>query len=423
MFRYFRKGLLATFLTVLVLAAGFSDYRPTAFDLAVAPYQYSLVNWEVSHFMDKWLGKLGGLMPWNSQPSREQRIALAQEYFDLNPRLQELERRLVSPGDDSDSLSEDEARSVRSEIESIRDRRSSIQGEVEEIIESEISAVLAQEGFSSRIGLIFPPVDTVYARSPAVLILSPRDRIHRQTSRLLSPGINNQQRNELEELVLREENMSALVESTGGVATFPSVVSGSSSLHHAVVTTAHEWLHHWFFFQPLGQHFWDSSQMTTLNETAATLAGEVIGDRAFTAMTGEVVNRDPQPPSQDPSAFDFNAEMRETRLMTESLLAQGKIVEAEAYMEERRQFMVANGFFIRKINQAFFAFHGSYAASAASISPIDGQLEELRARSDSLEEFIKTIGRFASHREFLDFLDGTASIDSTSGGSTLVVPR
>ena len=92
MFRYFRKGVLAAFITLLVLAAGHSDYRPTAFDLAVAPYRYSLVNWEVSHFMDKWLGKLGDLMPWSSQPSREERIALAQEYFDLNPRLQELER-------------------------------------------------------------------------------------------------------------------------------------------------------------------------------------------------------------------------------------------------------------------------------------------------------------------------------------------
>ena len=53
----------------------------------------------------------------------------------------------------------------------------------------------------------------------------------------------------------------------------------------------------------------------------------------------------------------------------EGLLAQGKIEEAEAYMEERRRFLAANGHFIRKINQAFFAFHGSYATSPASISP------------------------------------------------------
>ena len=74
-------------------------------------------------------------------------------------------------------------------------------------------------------------------------------------------------------------------------------------------------------------------------------------------------------------------------------------------MEERRQLMVANGHFIRKINQAFFAFHGSYATSAASISPIDGQLEQLRSRSDTLEDFLKRVAGFGSYQEFLEYLE------------------
>ena len=86
------------------------------------------------------------------------------------------------------------------------------------------------------------------------------------------------------------------------------------------------------------------------------------------------------------------------------MLAQGKVEEAEAYMEERRQLMADNGRFIRKINQAFFAFHGTYATSAASISPIDEQLRLLQSSTDSLEEFIKTVGEFASYQEFLDHL-------------------
>ena len=172
-----------------------------------------------------------------------------------------------------------------------------------------------------------------------------------------------------------------------------------------MVTTAHEWLHHWFFFRPLGQHFWDNAQMTTLNETAATLGGQTIGDRAYTAMTGRTVSRDLQPTSS-PDQLEFEAEMRKTRVTTEELLAQGKIEEAEAYMEERRRFLAANGHFIRKINQAFFAFHGSYATSPASISPIESQLKELQDRSASLEEFIRTVAQFGSYEEFLDHLEG-----------------
>ena len=277
---------------------------------------------------------------------------------------------------------------------------------VEETIESEISAVLSQEGFSSRIGLIFPPVDTVFSSSPGVLILSPRDRIQRLDTVLMKPGLSGEVRNQIEERILISDNLAALVESTGGVAAYPSLVSESVNLHNALVTTAHEWLHHWFFFQPLGQHFWDNSQMTTLNETAATLGGQAIGDRAFTAMTGEQVVRDTEPPeSKDPAAFDAAAAMRETRLRTDELLGQGKIEEAEAYMEKRRQFMAANGLVIRKINQAFFAFHGSYATSAASISPIDEQLKELQSRSDSLEDFVKTVSNFDSYQEFLERLE------------------
>ena len=408
MLRWGRKGFLSVFLILLVLAAGQGDFRSSALDLTVNPYRYSLVRWEVSNFLDKWVHKLSDLMPWTSEPSRQERIDQAQSFFDLTQRQRELERQLLSPVSGEESLvSEEQVQGLRAELETIVQQRERIRTTVEETIESEISAVLSQEGFASRIGLIFPPVDTVFSRSPGVLILSRRDRIERLETILMKPGLSDDTRNDIENSILRDEDLAALVVSSGGVATYPSVVSESTGLHRAVVITAHEWLHHWFFFQPLGQHFWDNSQMTTLNETAATLGGRAIGDRAFTAMTGETVVRETgPPPAEDDDTFDFNTAMRETRLRTEALLAEGKIEEAEAYMEERRKLMVANGRFIRKINQAFFAFHGSYATSAASISPIDEQLEELRSSTDSLEDFIKTVATFASHQEFLDHLEG-----------------
>ena len=230
--------------------------------------------------------------------------------------------------------------------------------------------------------------------------------------------MRDETRSQIEEQIFGQQNLSALVENTGGVAAYPSVVSESGGLRHTIVTVAHEWLHHWFFFQPLGQHFWDDTRMTTLNETAATLGGRAIGDRAFTAITGEEVVRDPvPPPPRDPGAFEFNSAMRETRLRTEELLAEGKIEAAEAYMEERRQLINANGFNIRKINQAFFAFHGSYATSAASISPINSQLRELQSQSDTLEEFIKTVATFGSYAEFLEHLEGAQQPMTWVGGT------
>ena len=393
MFKITKRLFLLSVVTVVLLGAVQGSDSPSPSDVAVSPYKYSLFRWEVDHFLDKWVNKLQEILPWNSEPSREARIAQAQEFFDLTAEIRELERG---------SADENAAR-----IEELRQRRSDMQTDVEETVESEISAILVEEGFSSRIGVIFPPVDTVFAASPGALIISPRDRIAQTSSTLLKPGIPGDVRNELEEVIFREDDVSALVVSTGGVATYPSVVSATATLHSALVITAHEWLHHWFFFQPLGQHFWDSSDMTTLNETAATLGGQAIGDRVFTAITGEQVRRESEPPAPaDLGAFNFNDAMHETRLRTEALLADGKIEEAEAYMEERRLFMAENGFFIRKINQAFFAFHGTYATSAASISPINGQLKELRSQSDTLEDCLKTVGTFGSYNEFLKYLDG-----------------
>ncbi len=409
--QWLRRTLLAVFLAALVLLAGRGEFLPANFDLIVSPHRYHLLQWEASHFLDKWTHKLSELMPWTSELSRQERIEQAETYFELGRSQRALERQLLreGPGQGGD-LSHPQAQDIRDEIEAIAKRRARLQAVVEETIESEISAVLAEEGFASRIGLIFPPVDAVFSRSPGVLVLSPRDRIERFRTILLKAGLDDDTKEQIEGRILGEENMSALVAGSGGVATYPSVVSDASGLHHAVVIAAHEWLHHWFFFQPLGQHFWDSHEMTTLNETAATLAGEAIGDRAFTAMTGEPVFREPpRPPAEQPAvdedAFDFNTAMRETRLRAEELLAEGRIEEAEAYMEERRKYMADNGRFIRKINQAFFAFHGTYATSAASISPIAEQLRRLQGSAESLEEFIKTVGRFGSYQEFLDYLD------------------
>ena len=400
-FRRLLPAAVAAVLAAFLLWGSSGNYRPDPLDLEVDRYRYSIIRWETSNFMDKWVHELWEILPWTSEPSRPERIALVREYFALGEEVRAMENRAVSPG-----VPAEEASRLQAGIAALREQREVMRADVEETVETEIGAVLAAEGFASRIGVIFPPVDTVFARSPAVLVTSPRDRIARLNSTLLQPDINDEQRAALEELVLEQRDLSAVVVNTGGVAFYPSVVSSYGSLHAALVTTAHEWLHHWFFFQPLGQNFWDDATMVTLNETAATLGGRAIGDRALAAMTGEVIDRSPPsaPAEAGPEAFDFVKEMRQTRLATERLLADGKIEEAEAYMEERRRLLVENGYFIRKINQAYFAFHGSYATSAASVSPIEAQLRELWERTGTVGEFIKVAGSFGSYQEFLDYL-------------------
>ena len=170
---------------------------------------------------------------------------------------------------------------------------------------------------------------------------------------------------------------------------------------------AHEWLHHYFFFRPLGQNMFNNGDMVTLNETIASVAGAELGDRAFALLGGEI-----PPPAQASQAatsggrqpFDFQAEMRSTRQRVDALLAGGDVAGAEAYMEERRLLFVENGYPIRKLNQAYFAFYGTYADLPASSSPIGGQVHRLRELIPELGDFIARVAQISDYGEFLDTL-------------------
>jgi hypothetical protein len=88
--------------------------------------------------------------------------------------------------------------------------------------------------------------------------------------------------------------------------------------------------------------------------------------------------------------------MRETRLRADELLAAGQIDEAEAYMDSRRGLFVSNGYSIRRLNQAYFAFYGAYnaepgGAPAAGSDPVGPAVQALRERSPSVGDFLRTI--------------------------------
>ncbi len=94
--------------------------------------------------------------------------------------------------------------------------------------------------------------------------------------------------------------------------------------------------------------------------------------------------------------------MHTTRVTADAMLAEGKIEEAEAYMEARREIFWQNGYAIRKLNQAYFAFYGAYAdvpGGAAGEDPVGPAVRELRAQSASLSDFVNRIAGMTSFEE------------------------
>jgi hypothetical protein len=94
--------------------------------------------------------------------------------------------------------------------------------------------------------------------------------------------------------------------------------------------------------------------------------------------------------------------MHTTRVDVDALLASGRIVEAEDYMELRRRLFVEHGFFIRRLNQAYFAFYGAYAdipGGPAGEDPVGPAVRALRSQSHSLSDFVKRIAWMTSFEQ------------------------
>ena len=372
-----------TILVTLAIAGGVALFRATEPDdeaeAAASGHAYNLLSWEMRHFPEKWLHKLQNGFAGQGEDEADDTIC---SYF---------------------QLSEDE-------------RPAKIENDVEDVIEGRVTDVLEDEGLAlepplfSDLGLVFPPVDFELDATPRVLAVSPRERIELRDSYLLEPQIPAEEIEAIERKAESENEgasgLSALVIRTGGFSSYPSVVFEDASYESLVETVFHEWLHSYLIFFPLGSAYFGSSEARTLNESVANIAGAALAHLYFErhgkleVVCGAAPST-PAPPTPSPAvpAFDFTSEMRALRREVEAMLAQGRIEEAEALMAAKRDEFGANGVFIRKLNQAYFAFHGFYADTGASIDPIGPNLQTLLERAGSAGEFVRVASGITSRAE------------------------
>ena len=146
-----------------------------------------------------------------------------------------------------------------------------------------------------------------------------------------------------------------------------------------------------------------------MNETAASLWGGLVGtkvlqryypDLAPPPARAETSSTSEEPAPSPPEGFDFRAEMHDTRLTVDRLLEEGKVEQAEAYMEERRQVFNREGYNLRRLNQAYFAFHGAYAdepGGAAGEDPVGAAVRTLWDHSPSPAAFLRAMAWMDSY--------------------------
>lgn len=338
-------------------------------------------------------------------PQEQHDLVLA--YFDAVGRVDrlagEIERIYADP-DQADPAGA--AAAQQAELDALRAVQEARRPAAQRILEQQVGAALADLGLSSA-GHVWPPVRFQFTESPHYLILSPRDRIAVAKGVYLDPALPVAEMERIETQLEAGLEMSALVDGTGGFSSYPTMVLAYSAPDWVIDTVAHEWLHTYMAFRPLGWRYYDSGAMRTINETVASIVGEEVSHAVMVRFYPDRVRPRPWPrplsmrrdwlnPDAADGDFDFGAFMRSTRLEVDRLLAAGQVTEAEAFMETQRRVLVEHGYGIRKLNQAYFAFHGSYAVGSAATDPIGGKLRLLRQRSGSLAEFVRIVAEFVN---------------------------
>ncbi len=268
----------------------------------------------------------------------------------------------------------------------------------ESIIARQIEEVLAEEGF-----FIFPRIRFVIVSLPGYLIISPKEEIRREEERHMVPELSETKKEEIESRV-SDLGVSAYIADLGGTPTFPIVVYKNASLKKTIEIAVHEWVHQYLFFRPLGfryaLHFlgWPNDDIATINEAAADIVEAEIAQSVYSRYYSSF--EDQKTETSSAPAFDFRSNMRRIRNDVDDLLRLGKIEEAESYMEEQRLYINSYGYNIRKLNQAYFAFHGTYPS--ISVNPLTERVKDIREKSDSLKDFLDEIGKIRKAQELLE---------------------
>ena len=405
-----RTLIFLSFFLLLILLCGltgawvwnkFSPSTPIQKQVAreVKPYQFDLAGYEVRAIASK----ADDLVTRpGTRLTPEEQVTLVRNYVRLANEARRLEyeiNRIYADPAQSDPRAASASQQKR--LQEIKALLHEVRPMVETILSRQVSDTLKDMGLGTA-GTLWPPLVFNFSALPNYLVVSPRDHIELIAGVHLRPDLTIPEKEEIEDDVAQKFDVSTLVEELGGLGVWPTMLTDEASLPWILNTIAHEWLHTYMAFHPLGWHMFDSPEMDTINETVATIVGEEVGAEVAWRYYG-IPKPKPQPlpetsaelPPPDPNKFDFRVEMRRTRLKVDELLKEGKIEEAEAYMEARRKEFVEHGYYIRKLNQAYFAFHGTYATSSASTNPIGPDLRRLRQQMPDLATFVHAVQRIS----------------------------
>ena len=443
-FRISRRYALAVVLLLLALFLGLfpaSDLTPdgyyrTRLGFLTGPDSFGLSWWTVRTVVGQLRYAL--VSAFGSGATPEQQQAVLQSFFAGAADVNRLETEINNLAVRGVAASDPRLLSLEQQLNDARQKRAQESLVVEQVIAHQVQDVLKQENISVfQMGnVFFPPVFFKLIDLPHVLVISYVDRIQMRDQVAVRRSLTLGETDDLESAVDQALNVRSLVVPIGGYSTYPTMVSSTGPRDWMIGTVSHEWCHVYLTFYPLGMSYGKTGDATAMNETVCSLFGDEVGAAVLEAYYGEArkvlswqtpptptvavppgsdapagAESTPGASSSDGSAserrpeaaqpFNPDRELRRIYLAAEERLKAGDIAGAEQVMEEGRQNLAAHGVYIRKLNQAFFAFYGSYAEGPGAIRPdtIGDDLRELRRRSPTLRDFMLTVQNMTGYED------------------------
>jgi hypothetical protein len=369
------------------------------------PYRFHLAEWEVAT-----LARRARMAIFPSSPVADP-VQTVVRYFALGQQENVLtgqqDHWLVRQA--SDPTAAERARALQTRIDRIEATRETLKPAVEQIISEQVDAQLHQDGV--RPGLLtfhrsnqfpflrpwlIPGVFFGLSRLPHLLVVAPRDRIEIISTALLDTQLSPRASEQIETSTDRL-GVSSVVIQIGGLAAYPAMIPTDESLSDTLITIAHEWAFHYLALHPLGERYFASYDMATINESLVDLVGHEVGPQVYDryyrpALEAEAAKAGPAPTSTAPPATpappSFETLLRHIRIVVQADLARGDVASADAYMAQQQRALLQDGYDVPRLNTAYLAFYGWYAEGGNPYAPL---LVTIRRKSGSLRAFLADV--------------------------------
>ncbi len=340
----FQNALVFLLTLILLVSSNVSALNPAdEIRRYTRSIEFDYVSWTVDALLLK-LGQASLAVPHYLTEDEQHTVVI--DYLKLVQDIDSTEHQIeLIYADPTITDKDSQLKPWQDQLAKLNAQRDLLGPTAEEIFQKQVSDVLDEFGLGT-IGQPLPPVLFHTTPLPYALIISPRNVIREDQNISLDPNLTLDQMVALEKQVESALNVSALVTPIGGIGSYPTMVMSTSNLPwrgevvfrtngRTITCSSARWIK-LFCQRTTTDDERDYCQYRRRRDQPGTdpaFLSRIHAETTAYSCTTQPGAVYALPYTPEPETFNFNKEMRITRVTVDQMLQDGKIDEAEAYME------------------------------------------------------------------------------------------